>query len=204
MFTPDAGEPVLQHGEAGVHGGIPKAEFVRRLDSIEPAILVAQWDRQADLPSFQSRYRPNAESGCEDVLARYYSLDEIRFVLNNVINEQYPNRREHPRILAGVPGSVEVGGKIVSGTVANISEGGAFLKSFSGLKAGEEVKFTFDLGEGEEGRILCKSRVVYLKPYSIGLSLDIPGMGIAFVDIDPKEAEIIRHFVDERLIKKKK
>lgn len=184
---------------AGVNFLIVDFELLSQLPAIPPSIpLIALAD--FDEPDF---LKEAAKRGCVQLMARYYSHEEVAFVLRSVVAEQTEKRRKHPRVLASFSGAVAIGDKHIPGTIINISRGGAFLKCFSELKEGEEVWIEIQLPTADgHVKLMTRSRVVYVKPYmGVHRALMTPGMGVEFLDInDEKVAQLLNDYISGRLL----
>jgi hypothetical protein len=129
------------------------------------------------------------QHGCAQLLARHYSEEEIAYTLKELLLAGTDSGRKHQRVLSGLNGNVVALEQQIPGTIVNISEGGAFIKCFTQLQPGMAIDFEIQLPKGGGYvKLLCRSRVVYVKPYlAMQRSLMIPGIGLEFLESDNEE-----------------
>lgn len=133
-------------------------------------------------------------AGADDVLAKPLSrLSLIEAVSRFLTASRIPGL---PRIQTNVPVTVTAHGQEVSGTLRNLSRGGAFVETDAPLVCAEEVGLRFRLPESQV--VLAPSaEVVWCRNrYESQLSAD--GAGLRFIEIDGSSARTLDDYVFER------
>ena len=107
-------------------------------------------------------------------------------------------QRRHPRVgPLAIRTRFELDGEERDGYLTSLSEGGGFLVFEENIAVNEKLSLRLSLPWGL-GEIEAQARVVYelLAPETrSGNSTN--GVGIAFVDLDPKDQEKIKSYVDQ-------
>ncbi|MFV2081564.1 MAG: TIGR02266 family protein [bacterium] len=107
-------------------------------------------------------------------------------------NTSGPGRRQHPRIPVRVEVFYGHGADFASDYMLNVSRGGLFIETFSPLDIGTRIDLRFSL-PAFTNIFNVKGEVVWKRPAGQGTSP--PGMGVQFVEVDKKDAELIDSFV---------
>jgi uncharacterized protein (TIGR02266 family) len=85
-----------------------------------------------------------------------------------------------------------------TGLTQNISTGGLFIATQKIKRVGERIHLKFTL-PGATAPIECETEVRWIRENSSLLRTDgSPGMGVRFIDMSPKDAETIEHFLANR------
>lgn len=90
--------------------------------------------------------------------------------------------RRHPRIRTFVPAIALPDGRKIDAVVLNLGRGGAFILDDRRLASMEEFPMTLDLAE--HGVVPVLARVVRRQAVD-PRGLDVPGLGVKFVDLTP-------------------
>lgn len=86
-------------------------------------------------------------------------------------------------------------GNALLGNVRNLSRGGMFVSTIKPRPEGQEIEIFFELPYSNI-RIECRCLVIWSRPFSTKLK-DDPGMGVRFVDLDPRMGERIDRWAYE-------
>ena len=87
----------------------------------------------------------------------------------------------------------ESGSITIYAQLANVSEGGLFVKTFAPLSEGARARVRWDLEE-QDGEIEAEAVVVWRRQGDAE-NRNPPGMGLRFEHIDPDDVDRIRRFV---------
>ena len=88
--------------------------------------------------------------------------------------------------------------KYFFGYAKNISRAGIFIQTVTPRAVGDEFMIEFSIPKtGIDVR--CRCRVVWNRTFSQSSTWLEPGMGLAFIDVDPETSEKINKWVAERL-----
>lgn len=105
-------------------------------------------------------------------------------------------KRQSPRVRMQAQVDFESDDNFFNGFSANISDGGVFVATVNLLALGTNVDIGFSLPTGE--RIECKGVVRWVREIDDKQPEIFPGMGIQFVDLDPRGAKAIETFIQQR------
>jgi uncharacterized protein (TIGR02266 family) len=105
-------------------------------------------------------------------------------------------KRQSPRVRMQAQVDFESDDNFFNGFSANISDGGVFVATVNVLPLGTQVDVGFTLPTGE--RIECKGVVRWVREVDDKQPDIFPGMGIQFVDLDPRGAKAIETFIQQR------
>ncbi len=105
-------------------------------------------------------------------------------------------KRQSPRVRMQAQVDFESDDNFFNGFSANISDGGVFVATVNLLPLGTNVDVGFTLPTGE--RIECKSVVRWVREVDDKQPEIFPGMGLQFVDLDPRSAKAIESFIQQR------
>ena len=113
--------------------------------------------------------------------------------------EQGANRRTNLRSVILVT-QVKMGDerKYFFGYAKNISRAGIFIQTVTPKAIGDEFMIDFSIPKAGID-VRCRCRVVWNRTFSQSSTWLEPGMGLAFLDLDPETSEKINRWVAERL-----
>jgi uncharacterized protein (TIGR02266 family) len=107
----------------------------------------------------------------------------------------HDERRVHERVPLQVEVSLTSENNFYTGFTSDISEGGLFVATRETVPLGTEVGFEMKLGSG---KVNVTGVVRWARPYN-PLNEDVaPGVGVEFVNLHPKVAQIINAFIVKR------
>lgn len=84
-----------------------------------------------------------------------------------------------------------------NGLSENLSEGGIFVATYAHASLGEHVKIRFELPD-DAGPIEAEGEVRWLRLYNQDAPEVMPGMGLRFTQILPRDAARVAEFVQAR------
>lgn len=107
-------------------------------------------------------------------------------------------KRKYPRIEAKIKVSFQTVEDLKTEYTRNISAGGIFLKTAQLLDPNAEIELTLFF-PGDLGNVNIKGRVVRLMSmtHPVDPELQLYGVGIRFVNLDPTTKEKIEKAIDE-------
>lgn len=104
-------------------------------------------------------------------------------------------RRTNERVSLEVEVSLTSENNFYTGFTSDISEGGLFIATRETVPVGTELTFELKLGSGV---VEVKSIVRWIRPYS-ELTEDVPpGVGVQFMHLNPKVAQVVNSFIAKR------
>jgi uncharacterized protein (TIGR02266 family) len=104
-----------------------------------------------------------------------------------------PNRRIHERVHLRSRCWCEADEITLYARILNVSEGGAFIRTFAPLRRGASARLRFVLDEpGSE--VAAEAEVVWVRE-SAEDSRDSPGMGLRFIGLDEPSARALREYI---------
>jgi uncharacterized protein (TIGR02266 family) len=105
-------------------------------------------------------------------------------------------KRQSPRVRMQAQVDFESDDNFFNGFSANISDGGVFVATVNLLPLGTNIDLGFSLPTGE--RIECKGVVRWVREVDDKQPEVMPGMGLQFVDLEPRAAKAIETFIEQR------
>ena len=78
--------------------------------------------------------------------------------------------------------------------IANLGEGGLFIHTTKNLPVGSILDLEFSLPDSNQA-ITTKGKVVWIRPQDMSTEKMPPGMGIQFIDMNPKDNELLKHYI---------
>jgi len=112
---------------------------------------------------------------------------------------EYPpsNKRAHLRLpILVTQVKMGEGKRFFFGYAKNISRAGIFIQTVSPKDVGNEFNIEFMLPKTET-TVKCRCKVIWSRVYKKA-STHEPGMGLAFLDLDPETAEKVEQWVIEQ------
>lgn len=106
------------------------------------------------------------------------------------------NRRSHPRFGVEIEVGIHSDHNFYAGFSENLSEGGVFVATHQTKPVGSVIEISISLPTSEEP-IRARGEVRWLRSYN-ETSDSPPGMGIRFVELEPKSADAIQAFLRHR------
>jgi uncharacterized protein (TIGR02266 family) len=103
------------------------------------------------------------------------------------------NRRRFRRALSGQRCWFESGEVTLYAQMANVSEGGLFLKTLAPVQAGARAALRFQM-DPHSDEIRAEAVVVWRREVPNGAPV---GLGLEFVELDPGHRDRLRTFVDQ-------
>lgn len=100
--------------------------------------------------------------------------------------------RRHPRLRTLIPALAFLEGKAVDTVVLDVGRGGAFILEDESLARVRELSMTLDLGD--HGVVPVVARVVRRQVVP-PRGLEVPGLGVEFLDLTPGAAAALDAFV---------
>jgi uncharacterized protein (TIGR02266 family) len=107
----------------------------------------------------------------------------------------HDNRREHERVPLQVEVSLTSENNFYTGFTSDISEGGIFVATRETVPVGTKLTFELKLGSGT---IQVNGVVRWTRPYNELMEGVAPGVGVEFVNLHPKIAQVVNAFIDKR------
>ncbi len=101
------------------------------------------------------------------------------------------NNRKHPRVESRLRCWCEGDNVTFYARMANLSEGGLFLRTSTPLAEGSEA--TVRIEAREQAEVQARARVVWSRPDGNG---HVPGMGLRFERIDEQALAVIRRIIE--------
>jgi len=95
-------------------------------------------------------------------------------------------RRREPRVVATMQVDCKGEDNFLFATASNVSSLGLFLQTMTPDPVGTPVELLF---EGDDGPLVVQGTVAWVNPLREGGDNPNPGMGIAFLDVDPHKRE---------------
>lgn len=83
-----------------------------------------------------------------------------------------------------------------TGFSENITEGGIFVATFNLAPIGSKILVSFTLPDGHQ--VTARGRVQWIREYNPAHPDQVPGMGIKFTDLLPKDKEAIERYLKSR------
>lgn len=105
-------------------------------------------------------------------------------------------KRQAPRVRMQAQVDFESEDNFFNGFSANISDGGLFIATVNLLALGTHIDLAFSLPTGE--RVECKGVVRWVREVDDRAPEIFPGMGVQFVDLEPRAARAIEGFIQQR------
>lgn len=146
-----------------------------------------------------SRIQALKQAGVRTFVDRETPLNEMLYLVRQVVAPSVAERRKHPRVPSNIP--VEFWAEEASrrsGFVTDISEGGIFIETLDRYVLGETVSVRFTLAE-MGWKVQGKGEVVYISPKLNRKTALLPGMGIKFRAMPPAHVDAIRAYVESVL-----
>lgn len=141
------------------------------------------------------------ELGAIGYLTKTALVDEILFRVNRVFHRQVAESRRYPRILLALPVDYSVGGDWMSNYTSTLSAGGCFIRTVDPLPRDQRTEVKFRLPDTDE-EIRTRARVVWVNEYDLHRKkIALPGMGLAFEELDAETQRKLDQFIKERLKK---
>jgi len=106
----------------------------------------------------------------------------------------YSPRRSEERARAKIKVSFKHTGDFIKGYIDNIGSGGLFIKTTEALPVGTLVDLEFNLPQTDQ-IVRSKARVIWTRPESMSTEKVPPGMGTEFIDMDPKDRELLKRYL---------
>ena len=107
----------------------------------------------------------------------------------------HDDRRATERVSLEVEVSLTSQSNFYTGFTSDISEGGVFIATRETVPVGTKLSFDLKLGSGN---VSVTGLVRWVREYS-SLTEDVPpGVGVQFVDLHPKVAQVINGFISKR------
>jgi uncharacterized protein (TIGR02266 family) len=155
-----------------------------------PVILITEGRRRQDLDRC-------CEAECDDVLVK--PLD--RQALLAVSRKFLPvTERTTPRVEARIRVQMRQDRRLQRGHTVNLSKGGLFLEIPAPAPVETKVTLRFSLPDSGT-TIRCGGRVTWVNAPGEGAVPHLPvGMGVEFLDLRPREQEMIEGFVKRQFI----
>jgi uncharacterized protein (TIGR02266 family) len=88
--------------------------------------------------------------------------------------------------------------KYFFGYAKNISRAGIFIQTITPKAVGDEFMIDFTIPKTDIN-VRCRCRVVWSRTFSQSSTWQEPGMGLAFLDLDPDTSEKVNQWVLKRL-----
>jgi uncharacterized protein (TIGR02266 family) len=126
-------------------------------------------------------------AGAAEVLAKPLGRSELMHAVRRLAGEL----RGQPRAALREPAHFWVKGRISTGTVQNISRGGAFVAAGWIPREGTDLKVEFAL-PGDDAPITAPARVMWRR-----YEVDSAGFGVRFVALDARTQNHLTRFVEE-------
>jgi len=111
--------------------------------------------------------------------------------------DDHKNLRKYPRKGYKLKIGLNTTHNFYTGFTGNISEGGLFIATEAPMDIGSIVSLRFTL-PGSSIEIDVNGEVRWIKDQAAAGSGSLPGMGIRFIDLDPKNRKLIEEFVKKR------
>jgi uncharacterized protein (TIGR02266 family) len=105
-------------------------------------------------------------------------------------------KRQSPRVRMQARVDLESDDNFFNGFSSNISDGGVFIATVNLLPLGTSVDVGFTLPTGE--RIECRGVVRWVREVDDRNPQNAPGMGVQFVELEPRAAQAIERFIEQR------
>jgi uncharacterized protein (TIGR02266 family) len=164
------------------HASVDLVRRVRKLDGGKLPILVfsgsvASLDEVHELASL----------GVAGYLNEYSATEHI---LPSIAPHLFPgtfHKREHPRVVMGIPVSYRIGKTITAALAMDLSTGGMAIRTNNPPVRGTAVKLKFAL-PGSKRQLEAEAVVCW--------SVQRAGMGMRFVKVKPTDEAVIKGFVE--------
>jgi CheY-like chemotaxis protein/Tfp pilus assembly protein PilZ len=136
------------------------------------------------------------EHGAAGYLCRPIEADMLYRTVQAAIEK---NPRTSVRVRAVLPVKVygNANDSLYGAYTLALSTGGMFLRTMNPVSVNSEISLEFDLN----GRAIAAETVVLYNCQAGGGSCRESGIGLRFVDISPKDREIIREFIRNEVLK---
>ena len=105
------------------------------------------------------------------------------------------NRREHDRVPLQVEVSLTSENNFYTGFTSDISAGGIFVATRETVPVGTQLNFELKLGSGT---VQVTGIVRWTRPYNELMEDVAPGVGVQFVNLHPKVAQVVNAFISKR------
>jgi uncharacterized protein (TIGR02266 family) len=139
--------------------------------------------------------------GAIGYLTKTALVDEILFHVNRVFHRGVAETRHFPRLLLALPVDYCLGDNWLSNYTSTLSAGGCFIRTVDPLPKDQRTEVKFRLPETDE-EIKTMAKVVWVNEYDLHRKkIALPGMGVAFENIDPGVQKKLDVFIKERLKK---
>lgn len=162
--------------------GVELVKRIRKLDGGKLPILLFSGS-----VSSVEEVRELASLGVSGYLNEYIAVDHI---LPSMAPHLFPesfNRREHPRVVMGIPVSYRIGKTIAAALALNLSTGGVAIRTSKPQVRGTGMKLKFAL-PGAKREIATEAVVCW--------SDQKAGMGVRFTKVKPADQVSIDGFVE--------
>jgi two-component system alkaline phosphatase synthesis response regulator PhoP len=141
------------------------------------------------------------ELGAIGYLTKTALVDEILFRVNHVFHRGTSDARRFPRLLLALPVDYCFGDSWLSNYTSTVSAGGCFIRTVDPLPKDQRTEVKFRLPETDE-EIKTGAKVVWVNEYDLHRKkIALPGMGVAFENLDPGVQKKLDAFIKERLKK---
>jgi len=138
--------------------------------------------------------RARAEAaGCAGYITKPVTVRSVFAVLERLRGLR---RRQHLRARLALEAAVTVGGERFPLTTLNFGEGGVFLGTPAPRPVGEVVFLSIAI-PGRETPLELQAEVIYA--IGAGVKGHPPGMGVRFLDPDPRQREFLASFLERTL-----
>ena len=149
-----------------------------------PVIMVTSAGKQEEMGRCQL-------AGCDDYLTKPINKMELLGKVKSYLDIPV---RKHVRVPIDAQVYYRHAGVEYNGAVSNISEGGMFIESTEPLEMGIELGLKFKVPPQEEAMETIGKVVRVLKGLGTGPVRTIPGMGIEFTHITPRQKKVIADY----------
>lgn len=105
-------------------------------------------------------------------------------------------RRTGERVSGKISISFKRASDFFKAYIANLGEGGLFIHTTKDLPVGSLLDLEFSLPDSDKV-ITTKGRVMWVRPQDMSTEKMPPGMGIQFIDMNPSDSELLKHYIAE-------
>lgn len=131
----------------------------------------------------------------DQLICKYFSSQQIWYVLNSVLSKESQSRRRWPRYLLDLPVEVAIEEELRCGESFDVGGGGLFVKTYEPLGHGSRLQVRFRI-PAIDRLVDCQGRVVFSRSFNpLEKFMQPPGMGIEFIDIDQDLQQRISDFL---------
>jgi uncharacterized protein (TIGR02266 family) len=103
-------------------------------------------------------------------------------------------RRSGERVSGKISVSFKKARDFFKAYIDNLGEGGLFIHTTKNLPVGSLLDLEFSLPDSNQA-ITTKGKVVWIRPQDMSTEKMPPGMGIQFIDMNPNDNELLKHYI---------